>query len=46
MADPFHDNDDDIATLADGTTLMAVIRIDGGDGKLPGAARPAPTILG
>ena len=34
-------NECDIATLADGTTLMAVIRIDGGDGKLPGAARPA-----
>ena len=24
--------------LADGSTLMAVIRIDGGDGQLPGAA--------
>ena len=25
----------DITTLADGKTLMAVIRIDGGDGQLP-----------
>ena len=28
----------DITMLADGSTLMAVIRIDGGDGQLPGAA--------
>ena len=30
-------NECDITTLADGKTLMSVIRIDGGDGRLPGA---------
>lgn len=35
-------NECDLAMLADGLTLLAVIRIDGGDGQEPGAAGMPP----